>query len=143
MADDCVFCGIAAGERPASVVYEDDTAIAFMTRGPVTEGHTLVIPKAHYAFWSDVPEAVTAHLYVIAQRVAEAIRRSGLRCEGINIFLADGAAAFQEVFHYHVHVFPRYVGDPFKLDADWSIHPERAELDAVADRIRSAYLEQP
>src|SRR2546429_665699 len=115
---DCIFCRIVAGAVPASVVFEDNLALAFMTIGPVNPGHTLVIPKAHLPYLADLPEAVGAHLFTIAQRVAAAIRGSGLRCEGINLFLADGEAAFQEVLHSHLHVFPRYKGDPFRLDAD-------------------------
>jgi histidine triad (HIT) family protein len=78
-------------------------------------------------------------MFVTAMRLANALRASGLPCEGINLFLADGEAAFQEVFHVHLHVFPRYAGDTFRIDADWSTRPSRAELDAVAAQIRSAF----
>ena len=79
------------------------------------------------------------HLFNITQRTAAAIRASGVRCEGVNLFLADGEVAFQEVFHVHMHVFPRYEGDSFKLDANWDVKPPREELDAVASKIRIAY----
>lgn len=135
---ECVFCDIEAGEAPASVVYEDDRALAFLDIRPVTFGHTLVIPRAHAAQLAEVPADLAAHLFVVAQRVAAALRGSGLRCEGVNMFLADGAAAFQEVFHTHLHVFPRFPGDGFGLRADWSRRPERDVLDEHAASIRGA-----
>ena len=133
--DDCIFCKIIAGDLPSSVVYRDNTAIAFMDINPVTEGHLLVIPLKHSDNLSEMDEDTGAHLFRVAMRLQTAIRRSGLRCEGINLFLADGEAAGQEVFHAHLHVFPRYEGDNFKLDADWSINPPRHELDALAIQI--------
>jgi histidine triad (HIT) family protein len=135
----CVFCRIVTGEAEASVVHDDATAIAFMTLGPVNPGHVLVVPKGHYPSLADLPEAVGAHCFTVAQRLAAALRRSGVRCDGINLFLADGAAAFQEVFHFHLHVFPRFTGDRFRITADWSVRPSRAELDAVAAQLRAAY----
>lgn len=133
---ECVFCDIVAGEAPASIVYEDDAVLAFLDIRPVTLGHTLVVPRAHVAHLGDVPEDLAIRLFVVAQRVAAALRRSGLRCEGVNMFLADGAAAFQEVFHVHLHVFARFPGDGFGLRVDWSLRPERNELDEHAALIR-------
>ena len=75
-------------------------------------------------------------MFIVAMQLAQALHNSGLRCEGINLFLADGEVAFQEVFHTHLHVFPRFAGDTFRIDADWSITPSRAELDAVAAQVR-------
>ncbi len=137
--DQCIFCQIIAGESPGSKFYEDDVVLGFMTIGPVTTGHAMIIPKQHVAYLNDLDEATGQHLFTITQRTAAAIRESGVPCEGINLFLADGEAAFQEVFHLHMHVFPRYHGDSFKLVADWSVHPSRTELDQVADEIRAAY----
>ena len=134
----CVFCGIANGLEPASVVYQDKLVMAFMDTNPVTTGHVLIIPKLHHPSLSNVPRATGSHVFVVAQGVAAAIRRSGVRCEGINLFVADGAAAFQEVFHFHMHVFPRFVGDTFRIQADWSVHPAREELDRTAELIRAA-----
>lgn len=136
---DCVFCDIVAATSPASIVYEDDVALAIMDIGPVNPGHVLVLPKRHAAYLADLAEDTGGHLFKVSMRVAAAIRRSGLRCEGINLFLAHGEAAFLEVFHVHLHVFPRFRGDPFRLDADWSVQPDRAELDQVAAQIRGAY----
>jgi diadenosine tetraphosphate (Ap4A) HIT family hydrolase len=137
--DECVFCEIAAGQAPASVVYEDEITLAFMDIQPVNAGHMLLIPKRHATFLADLDGATGARLFTVAMRLAEALRRSGIRCEGVNLFLADGEAAFQEVFHVHLHVFPRFAGDPFRIEADWSARPAREELDAVAATIRGAY----
>jgi histidine triad (HIT) family protein len=136
----CVFCEIVAGRAPASVVYEDDRCLAIMTIGPVNPGHLLVLPRAHAPYLADLDEETGGHLFVVAMRMAAAIRASGLRCEGINLFLADGEAAFQEVFHLHLHVFPRFTGDGFELTGDWSVSPSREELDANAALIRQSYV---
>jgi histidine triad (HIT) family protein len=136
---DCIFCQIIAGESPASVFYEDNVVLGLMTIGPVTTGHGLIIPKKHAAYLADMDEETGRHLWTITRRTAAAIRESGVKCEGINLFLADGEAAFQEVFHVHMHVFPRYEGDPFGLVADWDVKPARDELDRVARQIKLAY----
>jgi histidine triad (HIT) family protein len=135
----CVFCEIVAGSAPASIVHEDDRCLAIMTIEPVNPGHLLILPKAHAPYLADLDEATGGHLFAVAMRMAAAIRASGLRCEGINLFLADGEAAFQEIFHLHLHVFPRFRGDSFGIIADWSVHPSREELDANAALIRRAY----
>ena len=136
---DCVFCEIVAGSAAASLVHDDDRVVAFLDIRPVTPGHLLVIPKRHAADLAALDEATGGHLFRVAMRLAGALRRSGLRCEGVNLFLADGEAAGQEVFHVHLHVFPRFAGDGFRLDADWSAaSPSRAELDRIADLIRRA-----
>lgn len=132
----CIFCAIVAGEAPASLVYEDDLVLAFMDIQPVNPGHTLVIPKAHYPYLADLKPEEGAHMFRVAQQIAAALRGTGLRCEGVNLFLADGEAAFQDVFHAHLHVIPRYKGDNFKISADWSQHPSRAELEKTAAQIK-------
>lgn len=136
----CVFCDILAGERPASVVFRDHVCWAFMDIRPVNPGHVLVIPTYHASSLAELDEASGAHMFRIAQRVAEALRHSGLRCEGINLFLADGAVAGQEVPHVHLHVLPRYTGDGFGLrfGQRYGDLPSRAELNAAAEGIRSA-----
>jgi histidine triad (HIT) family protein len=136
----CVFCEIVAGTSPASVVHEDEVSLVIMTIGPVNPGHVLVLPKIHAPYLADLDEMTGMHLFRIAMRVSAAIRASGVRCEGINLFLADGEAAFQEVFHAHLHVFPRFAEDSFGLSADWSVTPSREELDGIAVQIRQAML---
>ncbi|HEX9990075.1 MAG TPA: HIT family protein [Chloroflexia bacterium] len=136
---DCVFCNIIARKVPASIVYEDEVSMAFMTIEPVNPGHVLIIPKKHVAVMAGIDENTGMHLFKITLRVQQAIRQSGVKCEGMNLFLADGEAAFQEVMHLHMHVFPRFLGDSFKLEADWSVKPPRKELDAIAASIHTAY----
>jgi len=111
----CIFCDIVAGLAPASVVHRDDCCLAFMDIQPVTPGHLLIVPLAHAASLADLDPAIGGRLFAAAQRVASGIRLSGLRADGINFFLADGEAAGQEVFHVHLHVFPRFAGDGFGL----------------------------
>ncbi|MFC1715108.1 HIT family protein [Candidatus Poribacteria bacterium] len=135
----CIFCDIIAGESPTSVVYEDDMVIAIMDIGPVNTGHFMVIPKKHIPYMADMDEDTGAHLFKITMRLQQAVRGSGVKCDGINLFLADGAAAFQEVFHLHMHIIPRFKGDEFKISADWSVRPPREELDEIAAQIRKAY----
>ena len=136
---DCIFCQIIAGESPSSIFYEDDLVLGLMTIGPVTTGHAMIIPKQHAAYLADLDEETGRHLWTITLRTAAAIRNSGVKCEGINLFLADGKAAFQEIFHLHMHVFPRYKGDSFKLVADWHVKPPRKELDNVAEMIKVSF----
>lgn len=139
MVEDCIFCKIVQKEVPASIIYEDDIVIAFMTIEPVNPGHFLIIPKKHMPYLADMDEETGGYLFKITMRLAEALRQSGIKVEGVNLFLADGEAAFQEVFHAHMHVFPRFEGDPFKIDADWNTSPSRNELDRIAENIRDTY----
>lgn len=136
---DCVFCSILAGDLPFSAVYQDDLCTAFMDIQPVNPGHVLVIPNHHASYLADLDEDTGAHMFRVAQRIAGALRRSGVRCEGVNLFLADGEAAMQEVFHVHLHVFPRYEGDGFglKLSPSYFDLPGRPELDGIAENIKA------
>jgi histidine triad (HIT) family protein len=131
----CIFCDIVAGRQPASVVHSDESVIALLDIRPLNTGHLLVIPRAHAAYLADLDPALGGHMFAVAQRMAAALRRSGLPCEGVNLFLADGEAAFQEVFHVHLHVIPRTAGDGFRIKAKWR-RPSRAELESVAGRVR-------
>lgn len=136
--DACVFCDIIAGEKTASIVYQDEQVIAFLDISPVNPGHNLVVPREHYPYLASIDDETAARLFKITKSIAQAIRRSGVQCEGINLFLADGEAAFQEIFHLHMHIIPRYKGDQFKISADWSAHPPRKDLDHIARRIGEA-----
>ncbi len=135
--DDCVFFEIIGGSSPVSIVFQDETCVAFMDIQPINPGHVLVVPKEHSASLSELKPHIGAHLFKVAQRMAKAIRRSEVRCEGINIFMADGEVAGQEVFHVHLHVLPRYSGDDFGLQfgESYGERPSREELDAVAKDI--------
>jgi histidine triad (HIT) family protein len=135
---DCVFCRILAGELPASIAYRDERCVVLMDIQPVNPGHLLVIPVRHGAHLADIDGETAAHLMRVGHRAAAALRESGVQCEGVNFFLADGEAAMQEVFHVHLHVFPRYRGDGFGLTFAPRYHttrPERAELDALAQSL--------
>ena len=133
----CVFCRIIAGREPASLVYQDERALAFMDIRPAVPGHLLVIPRSHAAALAGLDPDDAAHLMRVAQRMAAAVRASGIRCEGVNLFLADGEAAGQDVFHVHLHIIPRFPGDGMRIGAAWSF-PDRSELNAQAARIRAA-----
>jgi histidine triad (HIT) family protein len=137
---DCIFCQIVAGDADASTVWTDHICTAFMDIQPVNPGHVLVVPNAHAAYLADLEEVVAAHLMAVGHRLVAALRSSGLRCEGVNMFLADGEAAMQEIFHVHLHVFPRFAGDGFGLrfGPDYSRKPGREALAAAAQRIRAA-----
>jgi histidine triad (HIT) family protein len=138
----CTFCDILAGKLPASTVYQDEICSVFMDIRPVNSGHVVVIPKQHAASLAEMDENTGGHLFAIGQRVAAALRQSGIRCEGINFFLADGESAGQEIFHVHLHIFPRYEGDGFGLQfgPHYYKRPSRAELDTVAEKIRFSFV---
>jgi histidine triad (HIT) family protein len=138
--NDCVFCGILAGRLPASVVMRDAGCTAFMDIEPVNAGHILVVPDDHAASLADLPEDAGARLFRTAQKVAGALYESSLGCEGVNLLLADGEAAGQEVFHVHLHVIPRFEGDGFGLTfgPGYEDAPNREELEKAARRIRGA-----
>ncbi len=132
----CLFCDIIHGKKEASVVYQDDPVTAFMDIHPVNIGHVLVAPNLHASSLAELPLETGAGLFRTAQRLAAAIHSSDLQCEGINFFLADGAAAGQEIFHVHLHVFPRFKNDGFQLR--FAAHkPTRSDLDAAAEKIRN------
>jgi diadenosine tetraphosphate (Ap4A) HIT family hydrolase len=136
---DCIFCAIIAGQEPASIVYEDDDILAFLDIFPINAGHTLVVPKRHAARLADLDDATAAKMIVAANRVAQALYRSGLFCQGINLTLADGAAAGQEVPHVHLHVVPRFRGDGFHCMRAGGIRAaSRQELEETAARLREA-----
>lgn len=137
---DCIFCDISSGEAPASFVYRDDAVIAFMDIQPINTGHLIVAPRAHFELMQQYDEVTLTRTWHVVQKAASAIRRSGVPCEGINILVADGEAAFQDVPHFHVHVIPRRAGDGFGLTFPdhYEDLPPRTELDAWASAIRGA-----
>ena len=145
---DCIFCRILAGESPGTFVYRDEHCAAFMDIQPVNPGHLLIVPTRHAAYLADLDAPTAGRLMQLAQRLAAALRASGVasgvassvRCEGVNLLLADGAAAMQEVFLVHLHVFPRYRGDGFGLrfGPDYKKRPPRAALEQAAVHIRRA-----
>ena len=134
MSEDCIFCKIAAGELPAVIVEQDELTVTFMDIAPATRGHALVIPRRHAAdLWEIEPDQLVA-VTVAAQRQAGRVR-DRLGADGVNLINSCRAAAWQTVFHLHVHVIPRYTGDPLKLP--WTpTAGDLEEITAVADRLR-------
>jgi len=136
----CVFCELVAGKRPISVIDQTEDVLAFMDIRPVNPGHVLIIPKRHAPYLADLDAILGGQIFGMGMRVAAALRTCGVHCEGINLFLADREAAGQEVFHVHLHVFPRFPGDGFglKFSPNYLVLPPRTELDRIAVGIRSA-----
>ena len=128
MASDCIFCKIVAGELPATIVAQGDRAIAFMDIQPAARGHVLVVPRAHCEDVHEIaPEDLRA-VAVMAKEVAGRLR-DRLGADGVNLMNSSGEAAWQTVFHFHMHVIPRYVGDPLRLP--WT--PAPGDMDAIAE----------
>lgn len=136
---ECLFCELAKGTTEATFVYRDDLVCAFMDIQPVNPGHVLIVPNEHATYLADLPVETGAHVFRVAQRITAAIRSSGIQCEGVNFFLADGEAAMQEIFHVHLHVIPRFQGDGFGLKfADrYFTKPRRSDLEEAAEAIRT------
>ena len=136
MAADCVFCKIRDGELPAMRVYEDDRTLAIMDINPLNPGHCLVLTKTHTpTLWDADPEDLQAAI-VAAQKVAVALK-TAVKPDGLNMLQANGAAAFQSVFHYHLHLIPRWNNDGKGFD--WPLVPgDRAQIQAIGERLREA-----
>jgi len=135
MADpDCLFCGIVAGSIPSVMIDSDERIVAFMDINPATPGHALVVPREHSADLLEIgAEDLTATI-LAAQRLSKRMK-DVLGADGINLINACGAAAWQTVFHFHIHVVPRYEGDPLKLP--WIPEPgDSDEIASVAQRLR-------
>lgn len=132
---DCIFCKIVAGELPANVVTQSDRAIAIADINPATRGHALVLPRAHATDVRDIPRDDLEECIVLAQELSRrALERLG--ADGVNLLHSAGTAAWQTVFHFHIHVIPRYAGDPLRLP--WTPAPgDAAEIAAAADALRA------
>jgi len=126
-SEDCIFCKIAAGDLPATIVDEDARTVAFMDINPATRGHALVIPRAHAADLHEIDAEDLQAVALAAQRLAGRARER-LGADGVNLVNSCGAVAWQTVFHFHVHVVPRYADDPLKLP--WV--PAPGDMDEIA-----------
>jgi diadenosine tetraphosphate (Ap4A) HIT family hydrolase len=135
----CIFCRIVRGQAEASIVYEDDTVVAFLDAHPVAEGHTLVVPRRHASDLENLDDLSAAGLLSAGRRIGLGLR-SALGADGVNLHMADGEAAGQTVFHVHLHVIPRRSGDGFGLRIPFGTRPtpDRASLQTVAGRLRQA-----
>ncbi|HYR93853.1 MAG TPA: HIT domain-containing protein [Methylomirabilota bacterium] len=134
MSNDCVFCAIVAGGVPTAKVMEDEATLAFIPLEPATEGHTLVVPKQHSRNIFDIAPGDLERAIVMTQAVARR-QRERLACAGVSLFQANEPAGFQTVFHFHLHVVPRYPGD--RVREAWHSDPvDLAELERIARRLR-------
>jgi histidine triad (HIT) family protein len=133
---DCLFCKIVAGEIPATIVDEDERTIAFMDINPATRGHALVIPREHSADLLTVEREDLVAVAVAARRLAGRAKER-LQADGVNLVNSCGAVAWQSVFHFHMHVIPRYEGDPLRLP--WVPAPgDPEEIAAAAQELSGA-----
>jgi histidine triad (HIT) family protein len=134
MADDCIFCSIVAGDAPATIVDEDEHTIAFMDIHPWTRGHALVIPREHHKNIYEIDDETLGQVMTAARRLA--IRgRDALQADGVNLLNSAERAAWQTVFHFHVHVIPRYEDDPLELP----VRPQEGdpdEIKEIAEKLR-------
>ena len=139
---DCTFCRIIEGNAPSSKVYEDEAWMAFMDIQPVNPGHVLEVTKSRANDLSYLPAETGSHLFQVTQRIALSMPKTNVKNEGIDIFLAHGEAAGQEIFHVHLHVIPRYEGDGFgfRFGPNYNNLPKRNELDAIAMQIKQQLL---
>jgi histidine triad (HIT) family protein len=135
MADpDCLFCGIVAGSIPSEKIDEDERTVAFMDINPATAGHALVVPRVHSADLMEIGEEDLTATILAAQRLSTRMKNT-LDADGIDLINACGAAAWQTVFHFHIHVVPRYEDDPLKLP--WVPEPgDSDEIAKIANKLR-------
>ena len=131
MKNDCIFCAIAAGEIPSFKIYEDDTVLAYLDINPFTEGHTLVIPKAHTKGLVDTSDETLAAVVARVRKVAAHLKEA-LPCDGFNILQNNGPAAGQTVMHLHFHIVPRYGSQPIVFE---SSKGDMEHLKALAARL--------
>ncbi|MBN1410106.1 MAG: HIT family protein [Spirochaetales bacterium] len=136
--DKCTFCRILKGELEVSMVYQDDICSAFMDKQPINKGHVLVIPNKHISSVLELDEETSCRMMQTAIKITGALKKSDIKAEGINLFFSEGEAAFQEVFHVHFHVIPRYKGDGFGLKfGNHYLYPtSRQKLDEAAESIK-------
>ncbi|HLN88914.1 MAG TPA: HIT family protein [Candidatus Binatia bacterium] len=132
--ESCIFCKIVGKQAPSSVIYEDKTVMAFLDLRPLNIGHTLVIPKAHYVDIFDIPEEQLSQVYNIAKQVSLAIKKA-THADGISVIQQNGKAAGQDIFHFHVHVVPRFEGQKLPPFSELR-EVERSKLDAIAKKIK-------
>lgn len=131
---DCLFCKIVAGELPSTIIDEDERVIAFMDINPATRGHALVVPRNHAKDLLEIEPEDLAATALGAQRLARRASE-GLGADGVNLINSCGAPAWQTVFHFHVHVIPRYADDPLRLP--WVPAPgDGDEIAAAAELLR-------
>jgi histidine triad (HIT) family protein len=135
--NDCIFCRIVNREIPATVIHEEDDLMVFMDIGPIIKGHALVIPKMHYDPVGETPDDVLARLHITAKRIARA-QMNALGADGVNIMQNNGAAAGQEVSHFHIHVIPRFNSDGHHWNWNAKKYDDFEEMKELADKMHNA-----
>ena len=136
--DNCIFCKIAAGEIPSETVYEDEQFRAILDLGPASAGHTLILPKAHFKDVTEISDEYAANVLKVAAKLGKAMKK-GLGCEGFNLVQNNGEAAGQTVFHFHMHIIPRYKNDT--VNVTWKQNEADAAVIEDIKKKVSAYLE--
>ncbi len=136
MQKDCIFCKIANGEIPSKTIYEDEEFRAILDLGPASRGHALVLPKKHFADLFEMDDATASKVFVVAKRVAARMNKA-LGCTGFNLLQNNGEVAGQSVFHFHMHLIPRYQGDSVGLPAWKPGAPTQEELEETAALINT------
>ena len=138
MDNDCIFCKIANGEIPSSTIYEDDLFRVILDLSPATKGHALILPKKHMANIFEMDEETAEKVFVLASRIAKAMKEA-LNCDGLNIVQNNGEIAGQTVFHFHMHIIPRYNDDGQQIN--WVPKAsEAAERDMIAEQIKNVLI---
>jgi histidine triad (HIT) family protein len=133
---DCIFCKIIAGELPSTVIHEDEQVVAIMDINPATRGHALVIPRSHSKDLLEIEPPDLQAAIVVAQQLAKRVQKR-LGADGVNLINSCGERAWQTVFHFHLHVIPRYYGDPLRLP--WMPKPgDLDEIVSAAQELRGA-----
>jgi histidine triad (HIT) family protein len=132
--ENCIFCKIVRGQAPASTVYADESVMVFLDIRPLNMGHTLIIPKAHYVNIFDIPEKTLSQVHTVSKQIAAAVKKA-TAADGISIIQQNGKSAGQDIFHFHVHVIPRFLGQKLPPFSELK-EAERAKLDEMAEKIR-------
>lgn len=138
MQNDCIFCKIIAGEIPSATVYEDEDFKVIMDISPAAKGHAILLPKKHYANLYELEDETASKALIVARKVGKAIMDE-FHCDGLNVLQNNGEAAGQTVFHYHIHLIPRYKNDKVNVSWDQGKYEdgEAAKVaDAIAKRIK-------
>lgn len=134
MKDDCIFCKLANGVIPTRSIYEDEDFRVIMDAAPATKGHALILPKEHAANIYELPEETAGKAFILAKRMAEHMTRE-LSCDGFNILQNNGETAGQTVFHFHIHLIPRYHEDGQELTMEQHTYPDE-EMDRIAQILK-------
>lgn len=133
--NDCIFCKILKGDIPSFTVYEDEDFKVILDRFPASKGHVLILPKNHYENLFDLPTEISAKLYPLVQHLAKGIKEA-VQADGINIVQNNGAAAGQSVFHFHMHIIPRFTEDQVVLNQTSHGETTLEELENIAQLIK-------